>query len=603
MASINKKFTVKNGLRSETGDVLIEDGGVLALSNTSDANSIVMNAQTALIAIGADANTSWQLPVDRGTNDGYFLQVNTATGAADWAEVPSGSFTISDGTNTDQFVNGETLTFEGAIGEITTLVTDNKVTFSLADTDVTAGDYGSSTAIPVLSIDEHGRITGANTASIATALNISAGTGGEGGTATVDLLDETLEFFSDQGINVRVGNTFVEYILANTAVTAGDYGSANTVATFSVDAQGRLTSASDVSISITQSQISDLGDYLENVVEDETPQLGGDLDLNTHDITGTGNINITGDIAATANLDIGGDAQIDGKLTVGDSANADATSVIEGAGTIWIDPTPVGGNAAGKVIIKGDFQVDGTTTSINSTTLDVEDLNITVAKGAVDAAAADGAGLTVDGANATFTYNATDNRWVASPSIEASIVGNADTATKLANVRTISLTGDATGSADFDGSANASITVDITADYIQSIAGNNGIVVTNGTGSGVDSIISTANTITLGTTDTALRGHKATAISAATQYEVSTQTGVIGSKIVFGAVDASDANSRHMIEVMVLTDGTDTHITQYGEVFTAASLFTLGGGTTAGDITITPASGKTINIKVVEQTI
>ena len=38
------------------------------------------------------------------------------------------------------------------------------------------------------------------------------------------------------------------------------------------------------------------GDFLENVVEDLTPQLGGDLDINTSDITGTGNIDITGDI-------------------------------------------------------------------------------------------------------------------------------------------------------------------------------------------------------------------------------------------------------------------------------------------------------------------
>ena len=40
------------------------------------------------------------------------------------------------------------------------------------------------------------------------------------------------------------------------------------------------------------------GNELENVVEDTTPQLGGDLDLNSSDITGTGNINITGNVVA-----------------------------------------------------------------------------------------------------------------------------------------------------------------------------------------------------------------------------------------------------------------------------------------------------------------
>ena len=42
-----------------------------------------------------------------------------------------------------------------------------------------------------------------------------------------------------------------------------------------------------------------------------------------------------------------------------------------------------------------------------------------------------------------------------------SITGNAATATKLATARTISLTGDATGSTTFDGSANKSISVSI----------------------------------------------------------------------------------------------------------------------------------------------
>ena len=38
---------------------------------------------------------------------------------------------------------------------------------------------------------------------------------------------------------------------------------------------------------------------LGNIVEDTTPQLGGNLDLFNKSITGTGNINITGIITAT----------------------------------------------------------------------------------------------------------------------------------------------------------------------------------------------------------------------------------------------------------------------------------------------------------------
>lgn len=39
-----------------------------------------------------------------------------------------------------------------------------------------------------------------------------------------------------------------------------------------------------------------IGTFLENIVEDTTPQLGGNLDLNGFDITGIGNINFTGNL-------------------------------------------------------------------------------------------------------------------------------------------------------------------------------------------------------------------------------------------------------------------------------------------------------------------
>lgn len=41
------------------------------------------------------------------------------------------------------------------------------------------------------------------------------------------------------------------------------------------------------------------GGGISNVVEDTTPQLGGDLDLNSNDITGTGNLNISGTATST----------------------------------------------------------------------------------------------------------------------------------------------------------------------------------------------------------------------------------------------------------------------------------------------------------------
>ena len=75
-----------------------------------------------------------------------------------------------------------------------------------------------------------------------------------------------------------------------------------------------------------------------------------------------------------------------------------------------IDPAAVGDNT-GTVIIKGNLQVDGATTTINSTTLTVDDLNLTLASGAANGTAANGAGITIDGASATLTYQSTGDNW------------------------------------------------------------------------------------------------------------------------------------------------------------------------------------------------
>ena len=78
-----------------------------------------------------------------------------------------------------------------------------------------------------------------------------------------------------------------------TGASAGTYGDASHVAQIVVDANGKITGISEVGI-------SGGGGGISNVVEDTTPQLGGNLDLNSKDITGTGNIDITGIVTATS---------------------------------------------------------------------------------------------------------------------------------------------------------------------------------------------------------------------------------------------------------------------------------------------------------------
>ena len=63
------------------------------------------------------------------------------------------------------------------------------------------------------------------------------------------------------------------------------------------------------------------------------------------------------------------------------------------------------------VTILGNLTVQGTQTTLDTATLNVADLNILVASGAADSAAADGAGLTIDGANESLTWNHTNSRF------------------------------------------------------------------------------------------------------------------------------------------------------------------------------------------------
>ena len=53
------------------------------------------------------------------------------------------------------------------------------------------------------------------------------------------------------------------------------------------------------------------GGGLSDVVSDTTPQLGGNLDLNSNNITGTGDINITGDATFSGDLDVDGHVDLD----------------------------------------------------------------------------------------------------------------------------------------------------------------------------------------------------------------------------------------------------------------------------------------------------
>ena len=108
------------------------------------------------------------------------------------------------------------------------------------------------------------------------------------------------------------------------------------------------------------------------------------------------------------------------------SFNSDNDSGISGGSdTLTFSTAGVGRmtiNSAGLVNIPGDLTVNGTTTTINTTNLDVEDKNITLGKVSTPSdTTADGGGLTLKGAtDKTFNWvNSTDS-WTSSEHISVS---------------------------------------------------------------------------------------------------------------------------------------------------------------------------------------
>lgn len=93
-------------------------------------------------------------------------------GEMSWARIPQ-EFSISDDQGDSDVVNlPETLTFLGGEG-LTSNIGDNTVTYSIDSSGVVSGTYGSSTDVPVLTINNRGQVTSISTQPIAGYISVS----------------------------------------------------------------------------------------------------------------------------------------------------------------------------------------------------------------------------------------------------------------------------------------------------------------------------------------------------------------------------------------------------------------------------------------------
>tara|TARA_A200000159_G_scaffold71617_1_gene66480 strand:+ start:254 stop:3961 length:3708 start_codon:yes stop_codon:yes gene_type:complete len=241
--------------------------------------------------------------------------------------------------------------------------------------------------------------------------------------------------FDTDDLSVGSTNLYFTNALARAAISAGTGISYN-------------SSTGVISNSQTQYNNSDARSAI------SVNDAGGDGSLGYNSTTGV--ITYTGPSAAEVQAHISAGTGVgisNGQISIGQAV---ATT-----SNVQFNDLQVDGNATvtGNTTITGNLTVNGTQTTLNTATLDVEDINITVASGATTSAATNNAGLTFgawsSGTIPTLKWIHSNNRFsfnkaLAAQGFVGNLTGNADTATALATARNIS-------GVSFDGTADITL--------------------------------------------------------------------------------------------------------------------------------------------------
>ena len=374
-------------------------GNLTLTGSTNTISSTDTNGNIVLTPNGT-GKTVLNNPYINGTTDTLAEYIYDTVGGAVTGTANQISVTNSDGGNTS--------------------------TIALINTAVTAGSYGSATAIPVFTVDAQGRLTAASTASITTSLNIA----GDTGTDTIALATDTITFQGGTGITSTVtsATNTVDFSIDSTVATlTGTQTLTNKTLTSPTINGGTATALTGLAIRDTSAAY----DVTLAAVSSTALTAGRTLTLDM--VNGARTIKLAG------NLDIGGTFTSAGGYTTTLTSTANTSVTLPTTGTLYGTATgsitssqlatSLSDETGSGVVVFGTSPAFTTSVTTGSSSFDVFNTTASTvnAFGAATTLAIGGSSgtLTIGNATITGTNATTFNMNGASPTIATSSTGTA----------------------------------------------------------------------------------------------------------------------------------------------------------------------------------